>query len=137
LNDSDSDHPENKDSGTDLKDENPGTEPNPLETGTSQPYRYLYRLQAVVLHYGSHDSGHFITYRRLSRNPFDPKANVVDSKSLGQLGSAWQKPKSTDRWFAISDDSVSLVRNVEQEVFEYASQYAYLLFYERVLSSDE
>jgi hypothetical protein len=29
------------------------------------PYPYLYRLQAVVLHYGSHDSGHFVTYRRV------------------------------------------------------------------------
>ncbi|KAJ3194587.1 Nucleoporin nup84 [Irineochytrium annulatum] len=29
------------------------------------PYPYLYRLHAVVLHYGSHDSGHFVTYRRV------------------------------------------------------------------------
>ncbi|KAJ1566627.1 hypothetical protein HK405_009044 [Cladochytrium tenue] len=28
------------------------------------PPRYLYRLHAVVLHHGSHDSGHFVTYRR-------------------------------------------------------------------------
>ena len=96
--------------------------------------QYLYRLQAVILHYGSHDSGHFITYRRLCRNPFDPMADAVDATTLSQLN-AWQSTKSTDRWFAISDDSVSLVKNVEQEVFGYASQYAYLLFYERVLSS--
>ncbi|KAI8808711.1 hypothetical protein BJ742DRAFT_853240 [Cladochytrium replicatum] len=27
-------------------------------------YPYLYRLHAVVVHYGMHDSGHFVTYRR-------------------------------------------------------------------------
>ena len=33
-------------------------------------YIYLYRLNAVVLHYGSHDSGHFVTYRRFHKKYF-------------------------------------------------------------------
>ncbi|KAJ3312293.1 hypothetical protein HDU76_002905 [Blyttiomyces sp. JEL0837] len=36
----------------------------PAALGPPPPYPYLYRLHAVVLHYGSHDSGHFVTYRR-------------------------------------------------------------------------
>ncbi|KAJ1557911.1 hypothetical protein HK096_004629, partial [Nowakowskiella sp. JEL0078] len=31
------------------------------------PYPYRYRLCAIVAHHGSHDAGHFITYRRVSR----------------------------------------------------------------------
>jgi hypothetical protein len=32
--------------------------------------RQVYRLQAVVLHYGSHDSGHFVVYRRMPARGF-------------------------------------------------------------------
>ncbi|KAJ3062616.1 hypothetical protein HK102_008712, partial [Quaeritorhiza haematococci] len=46
-----------------------------------RPYPYLYRLQAVVIHYGSHDSGHFVTFRRV---PVEPRPAV--SEYLGKLG---------------------------------------------------
>ncbi|KAI8849528.1 hypothetical protein BC829DRAFT_432521 [Chytridium lagenaria] len=36
-----------------------------LRDTTPYVYPYLYRLHAAVLHYGSHDSGHFVTYRRV------------------------------------------------------------------------
>lgn len=32
---------------------------------SSDATKQLFRLQSVVLHYGSHDSGHFVTYRRM------------------------------------------------------------------------
>lgn len=38
--------------------------------GGGDSARQLYRLQAIVLHYGSHDSGHFVTYRRMPAKGF-------------------------------------------------------------------
>jgi ubiquitin C-terminal hydrolase len=73
-------------------------------------YPYLYKLQAVVLHYGSHDSGHFVTLRRIA------------SKS----------EQFADNWYGISDSSVILVENIQSEVYRYGQDYVYLLFYQRV-----
>jgi hypothetical protein len=82
---------------------------------TFKEYMYLYRLNAVVLHYGSHDSGHFVTYRRFPR-----KHRTSKGKSL-----------KAEKWYAISDDHVRRITDVQGEVFGYASQFVYLLFYER------
>ncbi len=78
-------------------------------------YMYLYRLNAVVLHYGSHDSGHFVTYRR-----FPKKQRTSSGKS-----------SKAEKWYAISDDHVRRISDVQGEVFGYAAQFVYLLFYER------
>ncbi|KAJ3213971.1 hypothetical protein HK099_007101 [Clydaea vesicula] len=74
--------------------------------------KYLYRLQSVVIHYGGHDSGHFVTYRRCSQ-----KKNKED------------KTGGVDPWFRISDESV-LPCNFE-EVKDIGSQFVYMLFYEK------
>ena len=70
---------------------------------------YIYALKAVVLHYGGHDSGHFVTYRRL----------------YGVDGA------ETHKWFRISDDRVDPVHDIEEEIFNYASGSVYMLFYEQ------
>ncbi|KAJ3101320.1 hypothetical protein HK100_004559 [Physocladia obscura] len=115
--------------------------------------RYLYRLQAVVIHYGSHDSGHFVTYRRcphplspefarmgLSAPPLVDGSEPVKSEQeqgvRGFLRNRKRKSKTAGtktvdeswptRWFRISDSAVDLVKNVEEEVFGHASQYAYM-----------
>ncbi|KAJ3072270.1 Ubiquitin carboxyl-terminal hydrolase 30 [Podochytrium sp. JEL0797] len=117
------------------------------------PYPYLYRLHAVVIHYGSHDSGHFVTYRRcphplskefmamgLSGDDDDGpekseskvrrrRAKVSKKEEAAEDGSGADVPA---RWFRISDERVDLVRNVHEEVYVHASQHAYMLFYERV-----
>lgn len=79
---------------------------------SNEEYIYLYKLNAVVLHYGSHDSGHFVTYRRFPRK-------LSNSKTKGE------------KWYAISDDHVRRIWDVQGEVFGYATQFVYLLFYER------
>ncbi|KAJ3408497.1 hypothetical protein HDV05_004956 [Chytridiales sp. JEL 0842] len=59
--------------------------PKPLSPPTTpSPYPYLYRLQAVVLHYGSHDSGHFVTYRRVP-HPLSVEASELTVDKPGYL----------------------------------------------------
>lgn len=41
-----------------------------------------YRLQSVVIHYGSHDSGHFVTYKRVSPNYLDPRRTNLGENIL-------------------------------------------------------
>ena len=84
-------------------------------------YIYLYKLNAVVLHYGSHDSGHFVTYRRF------PK----------KYSSSKKKTSRSDRWYAISDDHVRRIWDVQGEVFGCATQFVYLLFYERMQGASQ
>ena len=68
---------------------------------------FKYRLQSFVLHYGNHDSGHFITYRR----------------HLSETSNAWVR---------ISDESVEIVHDIQAQIVEHASQFVYMAFYERV-----
>ncbi|KAF9302743.1 hypothetical protein BGZ74_004897 [Mortierella antarctica] len=75
--------------------------------------RILYRLRAVIVHLGSHNSGHFVTYRR------------IPSISL-PLGQTSMVDESKSKWWRISDESVQIVawdtvKNTE----------AYMLFYEK------
>ncbi|TPX35704.1 hypothetical protein SmJEL517_g01864 [Synchytrium microbalum] len=86
-----------------IPDNPPSTEPN----NSNNPY--IYALKAVVLHYGGHDSGHFVTYRR---------THEVDGTE-------------THKWFRISDDRVDLVSDIQDEIFSYASGSVYMLFYEQ------
>ncbi|KAG9063415.1 hypothetical protein KI688_004297 [Linnemannia hyalina] len=73
--------------------------------------RVVYRLWSVVVHLGSHNSGHFVTYRRI------PSSN----------GEQPSKDASNDgKWWRISDEDVqivewTLVKNAE----------AYMLYYEK------
>ncbi|KAJ2848951.1 ubiquitin-specific protease ubp1 [Coemansia brasiliensis] len=71
----------------------------------------LYRLNAVVVHSGAHDSGHFYAYRRIETDP--------DADPL--LG-------SSDQWFMISDTSAV---EVPLDTVLGAGN-GYLVFYERI-----
>ncbi|KAI9337491.1 hypothetical protein BDR26DRAFT_935575 [Obelidium mucronatum] len=113
-------------------------------SGPISPYPYLYRLHAVVIHYGGHDSGHFVTYRRcphpLSREFKEMGLTVEEEEDDDGAKNRKRKQKAKKeggadpaaKWFRISDDRVDVVRNVADEVFMHASQHAYMLFYERV-----
>lgn len=73
--------------------------------------RVVYRLWSVVVHLGSHNSGHFVTYRR------------IPSLEEEQPG---RKANNDDKWWRISDEDVqivewALVKNAE----------AYMLYYEK------
>jgi hypothetical protein len=100
--------------GKSIKKLHPKTISDQAQTGknemnlvqTMRPF--IYKLSAVVLHYGHHESGHFITLRRVTR------------------------PDKNDMWFRISDADVDRVSDVESEVFRHGSRYCYMLFYERL-----
>lgn len=75
--------------------------------------RVVYRLWSVVVHLGSHNSGHFVTYRRI------PSSNSEQ---------AIREASNEGKWWRISDEDVqivewTLVRNAE----------AYMLYYEKEL----
>lgn len=75
--------------------------------------RVMYRLCSVVVHLGSHNSGHFVTYRRI------PSSNS---------GQPTREASNEGKWWRISDEDVqivewTLVKNAE----------AYMLYYEKEL----
>ncbi|KAG0040518.1 hypothetical protein BGZ82_001844 [Podila clonocystis] len=81
--------------------------------------RILYRLRAVVVHMGSHNSGHFVTYRRLPSFPLpSEKISMVD--------------ENKSKWWRISDEDVQIVTwdNVKNTE-------AYMLFYEKETSTSQ
>ncbi|CAM0135834.1 ubiquitin-specific protease ubp1 [Umbelopsis sp. WA50703] len=74
-----------------------------------------YRLQAMIVHYGNHDSGHFVTFRRkklpTGHRVMRPEETI--------------EPEETKFW-RVSDDSVD-----EVDLHTVLSSEAYMLFYER------
>ncbi|KAG0094830.1 hypothetical protein BGZ93_006702 [Podila epicladia] len=58
--------------------------------------RILYRLRAVIVHLGSHNSGHFVTYRRIPSNSLP-------------LGQASMVDEGKSKWWRISDENVQIV----------------------------
>ena len=114
--------------------------------------RTLYRLSAVVCHYGQHSFGHYICYRRKPRNPnlsadkrwtpprlIDPlclEDDVSTDEGLpyvwedGQAGEGRRQLQPGRGWLRISDDSVREcgIESVLQEGVA-----AFMLYYERVV----
>ena len=89
-----------------------------------QPPRVLYRLAAVVCHYGQHSFGHYVCYRRKPRGS-------------GRVG----PPRPNDGfhatpgrgWLRASDDAV---REVGIETVLQEGSGAFMLYYERVRNED-
>ncbi|KAG1380394.1 hypothetical protein G6F60_001742 [Rhizopus arrhizus] len=75
-----------------------------------------YRLCAVIVHYGSHDSGHFVTYRRKKL----PTGHEVRSP----LGDS--KPRPATKFWRCSDEVIE-----EVDLEDVLQSEAYMLFYER------
>ncbi|ORE21131.1 cysteine proteinase [Rhizopus microsporus] len=75
-----------------------------------------YKLCAVIAHYGNHESGHFVTYRRKKL----PTGHEVRSP-LGDT-----KPRPATKFWRCSDESIE---EVDMDVV--LSSEAYMLFYER------
>lgn len=73
----------------------------------SLPPQTLYRLSSAIFHFGSHQSGHYITYRRIPR---------------------------TERWLRVSDDEVAELRGGAGDVVNSRGE-VFMLFWERVEES--
>jgi len=80
---------------------------------TTRPVKY--RLQAMIVHYGSHDSGHFVTFRR-KRLPTGHQVMRPGEAPVEEEVKFWR----------VSDDTVD-----EVDLATVLSSEAYMLFYER------
>ena len=80
-----------------------------------------YELRAVVTHYGRHENGHYICYRKYPSDLFP--ANVPDT-----VVEADGEKEKTERWFRLSDDDVQMVS--ESSVMSQGG--AFMLFYEAI-----
>ncbi|KAH7916243.1 hypothetical protein BJ138DRAFT_996097 [Hygrophoropsis aurantiaca] len=122
------------------------TTPTPATYATP---RTIYRLSAVVCHYGQHSFGHYVCYRRKPRPPWTGPRRFASPKLVDPLGCECEKcrrygPIRDDDddldsmyrpghgWLRISDDSVKEcgIETVLQE-----GSGAFMLYYERVVQS--
>ncbi|RAK95260.1 ubiquitin-specific protease UBP1 [Aspergillus ibericus CBS 121593] len=78
-----------------------------------------YQLRAVVTHYGRHENGHYICYRKYSTETFP--AHVPDA-----VVEADGEKERTERWYRLSDEDVQMVS--EANVMSQGG--AFMLFYE-------
>ncbi|KAL2000521.1 hypothetical protein VTN02DRAFT_2961 [Thermoascus thermophilus] len=83
-----------------------------------------YELRAVITHYGRHENGHYICYRKYPLHLFP--ATVPEAV----LQADGEKERS-ERWFRLSDDDVQMVS--ERSVMSQGG--VFMLFYESVESS--
>ncbi|KAK0850888.1 ubiquitin-specific protease ubp1 [Friedmanniomyces endolithicus] len=83
----------------------------------AQRHDSLFRLKAVVTHYGRHENGHYICYRR-HPSPFNPDMDL-DGLEVG--------PEKQEQWWRLSDEDVSAV--TENDVLGQGG--VFMLFYER------
>lgn len=102
-----------------------GTDPRESmlpEAGSASdvPGRF-FELRAVVTHYGRHENGHYICYRKYPSDVFP--AHVPDTV----LEADGEKDKA-ERWFRLSDDDVQMVS--EASVMSQGG--AFMLFYEAI-----
>lgn len=83
-----------------------------------------YELRAIVTHYGRHENGHYICYRKYPTDIFP--AHVPEAV----LEADGEKEKS-ERWYRLSDDDVQMV----SESNAMSQGGVFMLFYEAVDSS--
>ncbi|CAG8049774.1 unnamed protein product [Penicillium nalgiovense] len=84
------------------------------------PSRY-YQLRAIITHYGRHENGHYICYRKYPTSEFTAPAPDEILQAEGDK----DKP---ERWWRLSDDDVQMVS--EGHVMTQGG--AFMLFYEAV-----
>lgn len=86
----------------------------PSETEEPNPEAELvYDLQAIITHYGRHENGHYICYRKYR---------------AGSRGAGVLRLENADTWWRLSDDEVSEVS--EETVL--AQGGVFMLFYEKI-----
>ena len=81
----------------------------------------LYQLRAVITHYGGHENGHYIAYRK---RPSNSEAVVIYTKDA---------KRREDTWYCFSDDMVSPVS--EDDILSQGG--VFMLFYEAVSQTEK
>lgn len=111
------------------------------------PPPVLYRLTAVVCHYGTHQFGHYVAYRRKPKPPLDeyrwdpPRLKCARSCACdiclntntditSQQQQQQEESTQPSLWLRSSDESVDEV-GIERVLAEHSG--AYMLYYERVV----
>jgi ubiquitin carboxyl-terminal hydrolase 1 len=100
--------------------------------------RTIYRLSAVVCHYGQHSFGHYVCYRRHPRPVSAGATRFNPPRMVDPLGPVRDDDEETDAfrnrpghgWLRISDESV---RECGIETVLQEGSGAFMLYYERVL----
>jgi len=116
----------------------------PTPASLSAP-RVLYRLSAVVCHYGMHSFGHYIAYRRKPRVPtagshrFDPPVlrcplgcECEKCVVLGPIRDEDEEGPRMGGWLKISDDKVEEV-GIDTVLAENSG--TFMLYYERIVGN--
>ncbi|KAI9837231.1 MAG: hypothetical protein M1819_000305 [Sarea resinae] len=80
-----------------------------------------YELRAVITHYGRHENGHYICYRK---HPFSASTSTTDDVKTPTEDNSI----ATERWWRLSDDDVTMVS--EQTVLDQGG--VFMLFYEHI-----
>jgi hypothetical protein len=93
--------------------------------------RYKYLLQAVIVHHGSADSGHYTVFRRLSPPP-SPSTLLSLPIAHGHMEGGREGREGRGVWVHISDEAVAPA--TVEEVLE---SEAYMLFYQSLDSLKE
>ncbi|KAJ5328336.1 hypothetical protein N7452_008726 [Penicillium brevicompactum] len=81
----------------------------------------LYQLRAVITHYGRHENGHYVCYRKYPTSEF----TAPPPDEILQVEGDKDKP---ERWWRLSDDDVQMV----SESFVMSQKGAFMLFYEAI-----
>lgn len=90
--------------------------------GSGPPFQNgsrTYELRAVITHYGRHENGHYICYRKFP---------VPEGVTLTDAEDTKRDLSGTEQWFRLSDDDVSLIS--EGNVL--AQGGVFMLFYEAI-----
>lgn len=82
-----------------------------------------YELRALITHYGRHENGHYICYRKYPSDVFPAHVPEAVLEADGK--------ENTERWYRLSDDDVEMVS--ESHVMSQGG--AFMLFYEAVESA--
>ncbi|KZZ93096.1 Peptidase C19, ubiquitin carboxyl-terminal hydrolase 2 [Ascosphaera apis ARSEF 7405] len=104
----------------------PATSLLPVETLKNTAFGQ-YELKAVICHFGRHDTGHYVCYRKFSAEQF-PYKKSEEEEDYDILDDE-EEEKLKNRWFRLSDEKVSAV----SEGCVLAQTGAFMLFYEAVL----
>ncbi|KAJ9637733.1 ubiquitin-specific protease ubp1 [Coniosporium tulheliwenetii] len=85
-----------------------------------------YELRAVITHYGHHENGHYICYRK---HPYKaPSSEISGAQDDEKDTPEERKAVPPERWWCLSDDDVSQV--TEEDVLRQGG--VFMLFYERM-----
>ncbi|BDD54880.1 hypothetical protein MPDQ_008065 [Monascus purpureus] len=109
------------DGSTEEWDTNPRASMLPHASATADAGSRQYELRALITHYGRHENGHYICYRKYPSDIFPAEV------SEAVLAADGEKERS-ERWFRLSDDDVHMVS--EQHVLSQGG--AFMLLYEAV-----